>query len=70
MFYRKNVGGKERWMRLLAGALIVACALTQVGFTPLGFVLAGTGVFTALTGLVGFCPACAMVGRKPVDGPK
>ena len=52
---------------MLAGALIVACALIQIGFTPLGLLLAGAGLFTALTGLVGFCPACAMVGRKPVD---
>ena len=29
--------------------------------------------FTALTGLVGFCPACAMgamAGRKPLEGPQ
>ena len=56
--------GKERWLRLLAGALIVAGALTQIGLTPLGQLLAGAGVFTALTGLIGFCPACAMVGRN------
>ena len=70
MFYRKNVGAKERWSRLLAGALMAACALTLLGATPLGLLLAGAGAFTALTGLVGFCPACAMVGRKPVDGPR
>ena len=70
MFYRKNLGRKERWFRLLAGALIVACALTQVGFTPMGLLLAGSGVFTALTGLFGFCPACAVAGRKPADGPR
>ncbi|MES2910511.1 MAG: DUF2892 domain-containing protein [Pseudomonadota bacterium] len=70
MFYRKNVGGKERWSRLLTGALIVACALTQVRIIPLGLMLAGAGVFTALTGLVGFCPVCAVDGRKPVDGPR
>lgn len=69
MFYRKNVGAKERGARLLGGALIVACSFTLVGWTPLGWVLAASGVFTALTGVVGFCPACAMVGRKPVEGP-
>ncbi|MES2512221.1 MAG: DUF2892 domain-containing protein [Pseudomonadota bacterium] len=70
MFYRKNVGSRERWGRLLGGALIVACSLTQIGFNPLGLVLAVSGVFTALTGLIGFCPACAMAGRKPVEGPR
>ncbi len=37
--------------------------------TTLGLLLAGAGVFTALTGLVGFCPACALAGRKPLEGP-
>ena len=69
MLYRKNVGPLERGARLLAGAVIVAVSLTQLGFTPLGLVLAASGVCTALTGLFGFCPACALVGRKPVEGP-
>lgn len=67
MFYRKNVGTKERWARLLGGVLIAACALAQIGMTPLGIGLAVSGVITVLTGMVGFCPACAMVGRKPVE---
>jgi len=50
--------------------LIVACSLTQIGLTPLGLVLAVNGAFTALTGLLGFCPACAMVGRKPLEDPR
>ena len=58
MFYRKNMGSKESWARVICGALIVACSLTQIGLTLLGLVLAASGVFTALTGLVGFCPAC------------
>lgn len=70
MLYRKNVGSKEGWGRVLAGGLIVACSLTLVGTTPLGLALVASGVFTALTGLFGYCPACAMVGRKPLDGPR
>ncbi|TWO70702.1 DUF2892 domain-containing protein [Caenimonas sedimenti] len=70
MLYRKNVSPLERAARLLGGALIVACALTQVGFTPLGLVLAASGVVTALTGLFGFCPACAMAGRRPLEEPR
>jgi len=50
--------------------LIVACSLTQIGLTPLGLVLAASAVFTALTGLFGFCPACAMAGRKSLEGPR
>ena len=67
MFYRKNVGSKEGWARLLGGALIIACSLTQLGATPLGLILAASGAFTVLTGLFGYCPACAVVGRRTLE---
>jgi hypothetical protein len=67
MLYRKNVGSKESWARVIGGALIVACSFTQIGLTPLGLVLSISG---ALTGLIGFCPACAMAGRKSLEGPR
>lgn len=67
MLYRKNVGSKESVARVLGGVLIVACALVQIGTTPLGLVLAASGVVTAVTGLFGYCPACAMAGRKPAE---
>ena len=69
MFYRKNMGSRESWARVVGGGLIVACSLTQIGLTPLGVVLAMSGVLAAATGLAGFCPACAMAGRKPLEGP-
>ena len=69
MLYRKNMGSKESWARMIGGALIVACSLTQIGTTLLGLALAASGALTALTGLIGFCPACAMAGRKPLEGP-
>lgn len=68
MIYRKNVGAKERWARVIGGVLIVACSLTQIGLTPLGLVLTASGVMTALSGVIGFCPACAMLGRRPPGG--
>ena len=68
--YRKNVSTKESVARVVGGALIVACSLTQIGTTPLGWALAASGVVTALTGLFGYCPACAIAGRKPLDGPR
>jgi hypothetical protein len=63
MFYQKNLPGWERALRVLGGAAMVLAGLWVLGGT-LGYVVAGSGVFTALTGFVGFCPACAMVGRK------
>ena len=35
--------------------------------SPLGLVLAASGVGSILSGAFGYCPACAMVGRKPVE---
>lgn len=70
MFYRRNVGSKEGWARVLGGTSIAACSLAQIGTTPLGLVLAASGALTALTGLFGYCPACALAGRKPMDGPR
>ena len=45
MLYRKNMGSKESWARVIGGALIVACSLTHY-------------------------PACAMAGRKSLEGPR
>ena len=66
MFYRKNVGMVERVARVLAGGVMLACAFTAFAHSPLKWVLAASGAMTLLTGFVGFCPACAMVGRRNV----
>lgn len=64
MFYAKNVPGWERALRVIAGLAIVAFGLLVLQGQLAGYAVAASGVFTALTGLVGFCPMCAMVGRK------
>jgi hypothetical protein len=68
MFYRKNVGTMERIARAIAGVLMIACAFTAFAQSPLKWVLLGSGIVTILTGAVGFCPACAMVGRRGSEG--
>jgi hypothetical protein len=64
MLYRKNVRGWEQITRLLAGAAMVACGMIGLTGNPVGYLVAGVGVATMLTGLFGYCPACAMAGRK------
>lgn len=64
MFYQKNVPGWERALRVMAGLAMVACGLWGLQGMALGWLVAASGVFVGLTGFVGFCPACAMVGRK------
>ena len=69
VFYVKNIPGWERAVRVVAGLLMVACGLVGLKALIIGYAIAGVGVVTLLTGFVGFCPMCAMVGRR-LSGPK
>jgi hypothetical protein len=61
-FFLKNVPGWERVLRVAAGTGVAVLGAFAGGpWTAAGVV---TGVLFALTGLVGFCPMCAMVGRR------
>jgi len=67
MFYlKRNLPRFERMARL---ALALCLALVAYACVPAGWLAmsAGAGaVVLACTAAVGFCPACAMVGRKPI----
>jgi hypothetical protein len=64
-WYVKNVPMGERVVRVVVG---LGGAVAAVLLVPgvLGWVAGASVAGLALTGLVGFCPLCAMVGRKPV----
>jgi len=70
MFYRKNLPGWERVMRSVGGVVMIAYGLFGMPGLPgmsgamAGYLIAGTGVVAILTGFFGFCPMCAMIGRK------
>lgn len=64
MLYVKNVPTMERVIRILMGLGLLGGALTWMGATPTGWTLGGIGMMAALSGLVGWCPMCAMAGRK------
>jgi len=70
MFYRKNLPGWERAMRSVGGVVMIAYGLFGMPGLPgtpgamAGYLIAGTGAVTILTGFFGFCPMCAMVGRR------
>ena len=63
MFYVKNVPSGERIVRVVAGAVGAGLGLALLGGTAGWLVAAGAAGLVA-SGLLGFCPACAMVGRK------
>ncbi len=64
MLYRKNVRGREQILRFVAGGAMIACGLIGLAGNPVGYLVAAVGVVTGLTGLFGYCPACAVAGRK------
>ena len=64
MLFRKNLPAWERGLRAGAGIVLSGIGLYFFPGSLAGYGLAATGVFTALTGVVGFCPACALAGRR------
>jgi hypothetical protein len=63
MFYVKNVPTWERVLRVIAGLAVVGWSLSALG-GQWGTVAALSAAGIVLSGLFGFCPACAMLGRK------
>jgi hypothetical protein len=66
MLYKKNVGALERLGRGLLGGAMAASPLL-LDLPPLaGRGLIVGGLFTIVTGMIGYCPACAAIGRRPL----
>lgn len=69
MFYlKRNLPMWERTARIAAG-LLVAWAIFA-GWTAAGWVqwvAMASAATLVLTAFVGFCPACAMIGRRYLD---
>jgi hypothetical protein len=64
MFYTKNVPSWERIVRIAMGIAGVAFALEGWGQSAAAVGVGLMGAMIAMTGLVGFCPMCALVGRR------
>ncbi len=64
MFYVKNVPNWERVLRIIMGVMALVFAAINWGTSNLAVGAGIMGTLLAMTGLVGFCPMCAMVGRK------
>ncbi len=64
MLYPKNVPNIERILRIGLGIVLVVIAVTG-GLS--GLAVGGlffTAGFVVITGFIGWCPACALIGRK------
>jgi len=66
MIYVKNLPAWERMLRILAGAVAIAYGWLAAPSTLVLGIAVAVGVMLIVTSLVGFCPACAMIGRRPL----
>lgn len=64
MFYVQNLPNWERAMRVGMGLVLIAIAIVYLGKTAMGFGAGAMGVMAAMSGMMGFCPACALAGRR------
>ncbi|WP_035641906.1 DUF2892 domain-containing protein [Bradyrhizobium sp. ORS 375] len=58
---RKNIGRSHQGVRIVLGLGVAAVGLTVLS-GPGAWLLAAAGLVFALTGAVGYCPACAIAG--------
>jgi hypothetical protein len=60
-FYRKNIRSLEQAVRIAVGVVAAAVAFVYLSGW-LAILAAASGVVLALTGIVGYCPMCAVAG--------
>lgn len=64
MIYRKNIYRWEQWARVGLGVAAVIGGFYFAPVSVFGYAALGVGVVMATTGFLGWCPACALVGRR------
>ncbi|MCH8620477.1 DUF2892 domain-containing protein [Undibacterium sp. TS12] len=68
MFYlKRNLPHWERALRIIAGLLLAWLAYSGKVSGMLNWLLIASAATMILTAFAGFCPACAMAGRKYLD---
>jgi Protein of unknown function (DUF2892) len=67
MLYRKNLYQWEQWSRVAIGVTMIVWGLFFAQMPLVGYIVAAGGATLAVTGVVGWCPACAMIGRRLKD---
>ena len=62
----KNVPLAERAIRVFGGIVLLILGLMEINALPtgIGYLIAAAGGIAAVTGLAGFCPTCALAGRR------
>ena len=60
-FYRNNIGRTQQVIRVVLGAAILIVGFAMLA-APWSWLAAASGIGMALTGFIGWCPACAVAG--------
>lgn len=66
VYFKHNLPGWERAIRLVSGLFLIGLAALFSTSSSLMWIGVAAGLSMIFTGFAGFCPMCAMVGRKPV----
>jgi hypothetical protein len=64
MFYVKNIPAWERVVRTAGGVAALGFAAANWGVSGIAVGMGVMGAVLLMTGMMGFCPMCAMAGRK------
>jgi len=66
LYLKTNLPGWERALRVALGVIVAVMAFQFAPGALGSWIGPGTGLMLAVTGFVGFCPMCAMVGRRSI----
>ncbi|MCV2360093.1 DUF2892 domain-containing protein [Paucibacter sp. TC2R-5] len=66
-FLKRNLPTWERALRIAMGVAITAAILGGLTTGIVTYLAIATAATMVLTAFVGFCPACAMVGRRYLE---
>ena len=64
MFFQKNLPVWERLVRLCLGLLVAGLGYVAAPASVIAWLGYASGAVLAVTGVIGFCPMCALVGRR------
>lgn len=67
MYFKTNLPGRERTIRVIMGVMVAGLAYLYAPTPMLTWVGIAMAVMLAGTGFIGFCPMCAMVGRRSIE---
>jgi hypothetical protein len=70
MYFKTNLPGWERAIRIAMGITVAGLAYLYAPTPMMSWVGIAMGVLFAGTGFIGFCPMCAMVGRRYIGTDK